>query len=315
MKAFKTTHRNETRICIDFPYNAEIKARLKQIPDIRWSQTLKAWHIPYTNEAIEQLKTMFPDIEYSDGNQKSETSAYVNESILLMPKTIEDSDFQTITTSFKKAQPTTIDNDKTFIQHAISDYEIALIKMILYCLTEIPFSLGIRKIISVLKGTKSTFAINNKLNKLKTFSVLSSFSKDQLTTVIEILIQKGLIKIENISDYNKFPVLKITDKGKNFLDGKENIQVVILDALIDNDIPEFNGLEKNLFIKLRALRRDIAQQNDLPAFTICGDQVLREICFKKPTDAQQLVSIKGIGEKFANKYGDLFLEIINKTCT
>jgi ATP-dependent DNA helicase RecQ len=208
-----------------------------------------------------------------------------------------------------------MDNNKTLIQKIIADYEVALTKIILYCLTELPFSLGIRKTISVLKGTKSTFAINNQLNKLTTFSVLSSFSKDQLTTIIEILIQTGLIKIENVADYDNLPVLKITDKGKSYLDGKENIQVVILDALIDNEIPEFNDLEKNLFLKLRALRRDIAQQNDLPAFTICGDQVLREICFKKPTDRQQLVSIKGIGDKFADKYGDLFLETINKTCS
>ncbi len=208
-----------------------------------------------------------------------------------------------------------MNNNNTIIQNVIADYEIALTKIILYCLTELPFSLGIKKIISVLKGTKSTFAINHRLNKLTTFSILSSFSKDQLTKIIEILIQTGLLKSENVSDYDNLPVLKITDKGKNYLDGKENIQIVILDAIIDNEFPEFNDLEKILFIKLRALRRDIAQQNDLPAFTICGDQVLREICFKKPTDRQELISVKGIGDKFADKYGDFFLDMINKTCS
>jgi len=65
MKATKITHRNELRIRIDFPYNRELVSQLKQIPDARWSKTHKAWHIPYTKEAFEQLKAMFPDVEYA----------------------------------------------------------------------------------------------------------------------------------------------------------------------------------------------------------------------------------------------------------
>jgi site-specific recombinase XerD len=62
MKASKITHRNETRIRIEFLYNAEMTARLNQIPGTRWSQTLKSWHIPYTKEAFEQLKELFPEV-------------------------------------------------------------------------------------------------------------------------------------------------------------------------------------------------------------------------------------------------------------
>jgi len=64
MKATKITHRNELRIRIDFPYNHELVSQLKQIQDARWSKTHKAWHIPYTKEAFEQLKNMFPNVEY-----------------------------------------------------------------------------------------------------------------------------------------------------------------------------------------------------------------------------------------------------------
>jgi site-specific recombinase XerD len=63
MKAEKIIHRNATRIKIDFPYNQSIAAAIKQISDARWSQTYRAWHIPYTKEAFAQLKTLFPDIE------------------------------------------------------------------------------------------------------------------------------------------------------------------------------------------------------------------------------------------------------------
>jgi Site-specific recombinase XerD len=64
MKASKITHRNETRIRVDFPYNAEMVSKLRQIPDARWSKTMGAWHVPYSKEVFVQLKTMFPNMEY-----------------------------------------------------------------------------------------------------------------------------------------------------------------------------------------------------------------------------------------------------------
>ena len=60
----KINHHSENRIRVDFPYNAEIVAKLRQIPDIRWSKTLGAWHIPYTKEAFERLKALYPDMEH-----------------------------------------------------------------------------------------------------------------------------------------------------------------------------------------------------------------------------------------------------------
>ena len=62
MKATKIIHRNETRIRVDFPYNAEMVSKLRQIPDARWSKSHKAWHVPYSKEAFEQLKDLFPEI-------------------------------------------------------------------------------------------------------------------------------------------------------------------------------------------------------------------------------------------------------------
>jgi len=64
MKATKIIHRNEARIRVDFPYNAELVSKLRQIPDARWSKTLGAWHVPYTIEAFGLLKQLFPEVEY-----------------------------------------------------------------------------------------------------------------------------------------------------------------------------------------------------------------------------------------------------------
>lgn len=69
----KITHHRELRIRVEFPYDSQAASLLKQIPDTRWSRTLKSWHIPYTKEAYEQLKVLFPDVEYEKSNPSAKS--------------------------------------------------------------------------------------------------------------------------------------------------------------------------------------------------------------------------------------------------
>lgn len=75
MKLSTFIHRSETRIRIDFKYDSEVIVKLKQIKELRWSKTVKAWHIPYTKEAVEQLKTLFPDVEIIKNTIKPDSPA------------------------------------------------------------------------------------------------------------------------------------------------------------------------------------------------------------------------------------------------
>jgi integrase/recombinase XerD len=70
MKASKITHKDEIRIRVDFPYQKEFVISIKKIPGYKWSNSLKTWHIPYTKSAFDQLKAMFPDLEYERVEQQ-----------------------------------------------------------------------------------------------------------------------------------------------------------------------------------------------------------------------------------------------------
>ena len=78
----KVFHRNEWRICIIVGYDNEIVAKIKQLPDAKWSRTLKAWHIPYTRKAFDQLKTLFPDVEYQNTSTELQTEQSNDRAIL-----------------------------------------------------------------------------------------------------------------------------------------------------------------------------------------------------------------------------------------
>lgn len=196
------------------------------------------------------------------------------------------------------------------IKILIQDYENVVCKIILYCITELPFPLGIKKTISVLKGSKSTFIIKYELHKLATYSLFPTFTGEQLRTIIESLIKSELLEIKFVSKYENMPVLEITTKGRDFIAGKYDTNVQFLEDFVDRGIPEFDDYEKELFEDLRKLRREIAQKRDIPAFMICGDTTLRELTKQKPTDTTSLLSVRGIGEKFVQNYGDKFIETI-----
>jgi hypothetical protein len=80
--ATKTEHRGETRFMLLFPYDKETIETIRKIAGASWSQTRKAWHIPFTNEAFSQLKALYPDVECSEMNFPVEPSpAFIYEKV------------------------------------------------------------------------------------------------------------------------------------------------------------------------------------------------------------------------------------------
>ena len=53
-------HKNEQRIAVYFEKNWQLIERIKQLHDARWSQTLKAWHVPNIEENRIRFKIPLP---------------------------------------------------------------------------------------------------------------------------------------------------------------------------------------------------------------------------------------------------------------
>lgn len=73
MKLSKIFHRDEFRIKIAFDYDDTVVAQLRQIIEMRWSQTHKAWHAPYNKEVFDKILKAFPNAIY----EKKENSSYI----------------------------------------------------------------------------------------------------------------------------------------------------------------------------------------------------------------------------------------------
>ncbi|HAK00106.1 MAG TPA: hypothetical protein DCM62_08780 [Bacteroidales bacterium] len=207
-------------------------------------------------------------------------------------------------------------DSKKLINNLLQNYEQTIARLVLFSLTELPFPLGVKKTIDVLKGNRSSYVLNNQLFKLHTFSILTGFTRDQLSDIIDILINAGMMQVEDIKvEGDSYPVLKISPEGLKFLNNQTNPEFVLLDAIMDKDIPDLSDDDQDLFYKLKLTRRQLAEEEDKPAFMICKDFVLRNLCIHKPMENDELLAIKGIGPNFIENYSKQFLYTIRQYVT
>jgi len=112
----------------------------------------------------------------------------------------------------------------------IMDYESAISRIILHCLSEIPIDLGIKRFMLVLKGNDSPFIFKYKLDKLDTYAMLSNFSEEHLRTILDSIMDNGFIKTEYISQYDGSN-LELTEKGRIFLNNQNNSEIGFLEQI------------------------------------------------------------------------------------
>jgi len=63
-----------------------------------------------------------------------------------------------------------------------------------------------------------------------------------------------------------------------------------------------------VFSKLREIRKEIAKQEALPAYTVFTDKELSEISQLNEVNLSKLKTIEGIGEKRVERFGQRFLD-------
>ena len=68
--------------------------------------------------------------------------------------------------------------------------------------------------------------------------------------------------------------------------------------------------DRALFDALRARRRELADEDGVPAYIVFGDKVLLEMVARRPTTPSQLLQVPGVGQLKLERYGDAFLDVL-----
>ena len=161
---------------------------------------------------------------------------------------------------------------------------------------------GISVLIDVLRGMVGPKIINDKLNQLSTYGIMKDYSSKFIRDFIKVLIEYGYISLRQ----GTYSMLQLNEKSYKIL--KSDLKVVLkLEA--DNEEKVLNNM---LFNKLKLWRRDIAIQEGVKPYIIFSDATLIELCNKLPQNEEELLEIRGMGEKKFKKYGEKLIELLKE---
>jgi ATP-dependent DNA helicase RecQ len=136
-------------------------------------------------------------------------------------------------------------------------------------------------------------------------------SKQQWQLILSGLVTQGyLAKTKGL-----YPLLKLTDKGISSLESGEKI--ILTKVKSDNTklgFAQSEDLSPILLQELKMIRRQLAQDENVPAFVVLSDASLHELAAYLPTNIIALESIAGFGEIKTKKYGQAFVTAIQKYC-
>ncbi len=173
---------------------------------------------------------------------------------------------------------------------------------------------GAGHVIDVLRGTASEKVAQRQHDQLPSFATGKDRGKSYWQGLIRQAVAGGYLWI----DIENFGSLKLTDKGQAVDDGAERFfsreiretksgrsrRRDPVDAGVAADF------DADLFANLKALRRDLADAANVPAYVIFSDATLQDMCRAQPTSTEALAGISGVGPKKLANFGETFLDAI-----
>ena len=176
---------------------------------------------------------------------------------------------------------------------------------------------GMLHLVDVITGKKSDYVTSYKHDQLEVFGKGNEHTEDFWRSVVrQSLLHEFLQK-----DINHIEVLKLTDKGRNYLKDPFKItlrknhdytNLKVEDEEVEQVINTAHAYDEALFTMLKNLRKSVAKRKGVPPYVVFQDPSLEEMATVFPCTLEELQKINGVGQGKAEKFGQEFVELISK---
>ena len=169
---------------------------------------------------------------------------------------------------------------------------------------------GSNYVIDFLRGSSTTKAEHHSI---KTYGIGKDISKERWKQILKEMLQLQLLQ----QSEGEYPVLQLNEKSKAILKGE--MKVMLTKSIADKKpltetITARENIHQDLFKTLKAIRYDLANDENVAAFQIFSDATLVELATYLPLTKTDLAKISGFGDIKLAKYGDSFLDAIIDYC-
>lgn len=173
---------------------------------------------------------------------------------------------------------------------------------VLSCVKRMGETFGKSLVGKVLTGSKDQKISQWKFDRLSTYGLLSTWTQKEVVQLIDYLTAEQYL----IPSKGQYPLLSLSPLGIDVLLGKQKVfrkQLVVRQLVVDDE----------LLSKMKELRYDLADEQNLPPYVVFSDKTLQEFAEKLPQTSLEFLQIKGVGQNKLDKYGEAFMTLIKES--
>ncbi|HEY0876661.1 MAG TPA: DNA helicase RecQ [Vicinamibacterales bacterium] len=197
---------------------------------------------------------------------------------------------------------------------------VNIARKVLSCVARVGQRFGAAHVASVLCGSQSEQVTSRRHHELSTFGLLKDAAVPEVRAYIEQLIAQGFLRQTD----DQYPVLALTNTGVELLKNPDAAPGLALsrqrrvsrtreERRSRVEAEAWEGVDRELFEQLRAVRMQIARARGVPPYVIFHDTTLRDMARLRPQTIEQMRSVYGVGARKAEDLGEEFLKVLRSS--
>jgi ATP-dependent DNA helicase RecQ len=220
----------------------------------------------------------------------------------------------------------------------VSDEVVMLVQQLLSAIARLRGGFGVGMVAEVLTGADNEKVRRWNFHELSVFGLLRRYPAKRIIAMLHRLMEAGLARQRDPDGVQFRPVIELTPSGAAVMKGQQRPPAILADLLptrgsspspyragtegmvrvqqsrrsqepLDNEPLSPEAARR--YTRLAELRARLAKEQQIPAYCICHNRVLRAVALADPADESALAMIKGIGPKMVERYGTAFLDAMN----
>jgi ATP-dependent DNA helicase RecQ len=181
-----------------------------------------------------------------------------------------------------------------------------LAQKVLSCVARVEQRFGVEHVVDVLVGADSERVRRWHHQGLSTYGLLKGTARKLVTNAIYQLLDAGVLERTE----GDRPTLRLNDASWQVMRGERSVRQLQAPEKVKiapHDRESWEGVDRELFESLRVLRRQIAEERNVPPYVVFGDASLRDMARLKPCRAAEFLGVYGVGERKLKDLGARFI--------
>jgi len=167
------------------------------------------------------------------------------------------------------------------------------------------FGVGLNHVIEVLTGADTEKIRRWGHEQLSTYGIGTEHNRAEWGAIGRELVRLGHLRQTS----EKFSVLELTPEGLALLKERKPVKLTKPVSAPEPKTRRVGEIacDEALFERLRQLRKQLADERDVPAYIVFSDVALRQMARDYPSNEREFARISGVGEKKLREFWAVFL--------